>query len=82
MSFFFAEEGLIKARQATNLIFGKDSTVLAEMKAEDIIELFKGSVVKKLLLKPGTSVLDLAMQAECFPRESECNILWVPVNNY
>ncbi|KAL7633621.1 UNVERIFIED_CONTAM: hypothetical protein RMT77_016154 [Armadillidium vulgare] len=63
------ESGLKKAKQGTEILFGGNSGVLADMEAEDVIDLFRGATYKNLLLKPGITVLDLALMAECFSTE-------------
>jgi hypothetical protein len=44
-----------------------------ELTAEDISRIFEGAKVCDLLLQPGTTVLDLALQAGCFTSESKYN---------
>ncbi|KAB7501981.1 Tyrosine--tRNA ligase, mitochondrial [Armadillidium nasatum] len=67
------ESGLKKAKQGTEILFGGNSGVLADMEADDVIDLFRGATYKNLLLKPGITVLDLALMAECFSTESKRN---------
>ena len=44
-----------------------------DLTAEDISKIFEGAKVCDLLLQPGTTILDLAMQAGCFASESKYN---------
>jgi hypothetical protein len=44
-----------------------------ELTAEDISRIFEGAKVCDLLLLPGTTILDLALQAGCFTSESKYN---------
>jgi hypothetical protein len=44
-----------------------------ELTAEDIGKIFEGAKVCDVLLQPGTTVLDLAMQVGCFTSESKYN---------
>lgn len=43
---------------------------LAELNYAEIKQTFQGATVVDLLTEPGMSVLQLAMNAKCFPTES------------
>jgi tyrosyl-tRNA synthetase len=61
------------ALKATSALYDQTAESLIELTAEDISRIFEGAKVCDLLLQPGTTVLDLAVQAGCFTNESKCN---------
>jgi tyrosyl-tRNA synthetase len=68
-----AEEGLEAALKATSALYDQTAESLMALTAEDISKIFEGAKMCELLLQPGTTVLDLAVQAGCFTSESKCN---------
>jgi hypothetical protein len=67
----FAEEGLETALKATTALYDQTVESLMQLTAEDISRIFDGAKVCDLLLQPGTTILDLALQAACFTNESK-----------
>ncbi|XP_068631884.1 tyrosine--tRNA ligase, mitochondrial [Battus philenor] len=65
------EEGLVKARQATEAIYRKDVKSLVSLSSSDLEQVFEGAPVINLLLSPGITVLKLGLMAKCFPTESD-----------
>ncbi|XP_014367711.2 tyrosine--tRNA ligase, mitochondrial [Papilio machaon] len=65
------EEGLARARQATDAIYSKDVKSLVSLSASDLEQVFDSAPVTKLLLSPGITVLKLGMMANCFPTEGD-----------
>ncbi|GJQ81769.1 hypothetical protein Trydic_g315 [Trypoxylus dichotomus] len=60
------EEGLRAAEIATKALYEKNVSVLGSMKAEEVVRLFNGANLVKILAEPGLNVLDLALKAGCF----------------
>ena len=73
--FIFSEEGLIRARKATEAIYSKDVKSLVSLTPVEMEQAFEGAPVINLLLSPAITVLDLGMRAKCFPTESKYFIL-------
>ncbi|KDR12986.1 hypothetical protein L798_13192, partial [Zootermopsis nevadensis] len=65
------EEGLEIALKATSALYDQSAKSLLELRAEDIGSMFEGAKVCELLLQPGTTTLDVAMQAGCFASERD-----------
>ena len=51
------------------------------MQPSEIRETFRGATLVELLLEPATSVLDMAMKANCFANESKVITTFVPKKN-
>ena len=64
--FSFAEYGLQVALNSTDVLYHNKATALLDMTNADLESMFSG-VVTKLPLQPGTTVLEAAMAAKCFP---------------
>lgn len=69
------EEGLAKARAATEALYGSSIAAIASLNAEEIAEIFKGAEIVELLPQAGQTVMDLAMKIRCFSTESTSIIL-------
>jgi hypothetical protein len=67
----FLEEGLEAALKATSALYDQTAESLAQLTAEDISNIFQGAKICDLLLQPGTTTLDLSLQAGCFTSESK-----------
>lgn len=65
------EDGLRTAEIATKALYEKNVTALSSMKAEEVLGLFHGANLVKILPEPGQSVLDLALKAGCFLTNSK-----------
>ncbi|XP_038211850.1 tyrosine--tRNA ligase, mitochondrial [Zerene cesonia] len=65
------EEGLVRARKATEAIYNKDVNSLVTLSSTELEQVFDGAPVSKLMLRPGITVLELGLQANCFPTESD-----------
>ncbi|XP_060521545.1 tyrosine--tRNA ligase, mitochondrial isoform X2 [Cylas formicarius] len=61
------EEGLLKAEKAAKALYSGSVEALGEMNAEEIAKLFEGATVVEILPKAGQSILDISMEAGCFP---------------
>ncbi|CAG9094317.1 unnamed protein product [Plutella xylostella] len=64
-------EGLQRARKATSALFSKDVTSLTSLSPLELEQVFSGAPVVRVLLQPGTTVLDLAMKANCFGSQTD-----------
>jgi hypothetical protein len=67
----FLEEGLEAALKATSALYDQTAESLTQLTAEDISNIFQGAKICDLLLQPGTTTLDLSLQAGCFTNESK-----------
>jgi hypothetical protein len=65
----FLEEGLEAALKATSALYDQTAESLTQLTAEDISDVFQGAKICDLLLQPGTTTLDLSLQAGCFTNE-------------
>ncbi|CAG9584475.1 unnamed protein product [Danaus chrysippus] len=65
------EEGLERARRATEAIFSKDVKSLVSLTSTELQQVFEGASTVHLLLSPGITVLELGMKAKCFATESD-----------
>jgi hypothetical protein len=74
ISIWISEEGLDRALKATSALYDKTAESLMELSAEDMSSMFEGAKVCDLLLKPGTTTLDIALQAGCFTNESKYGV--------
>ena len=66
------DDGLRMARKATAALYDNDLASIARMTPEEVNDVFgKSSLLSTLYLEAGeTTVLDLALRANCFPNES------------
>jgi hypothetical protein len=62
------------ALKATSALYNQTAESLMELRAEDIGSMFEGAKVCDLLLQPGTTTLDVALQAGCFTNESKYGV--------
>lgn len=65
------ESGLESAKRTTEVLYGGQPEALAEMTKDELEAIFKLASSAKLLLEPGTSILDMALRAGCFSDESK-----------
>ncbi|EDV37212.1 uncharacterized protein Dana_GF11543 [Drosophila ananassae] len=65
------ESGLRQAERVTNALYKGNVEGLAELNYAEIKQTFQGATVVDLLTEPGMSVLQLAMNAKCFPTETD-----------
>lgn len=65
------EEGLEAALKATSALYDQTAESLVQLTAEDISNVFQGAKICDLLLQPGTTTLDLSLQAGCFTSERD-----------
>ncbi|XP_042241501.1 tyrosine--tRNA ligase, mitochondrial-like isoform X1 [Homarus americanus] len=63
--------GLESARRTSEVLYGNQSEALAEMTRDEIQVVFNSYPSVELILTPGTSVLDLALKAQCFKDERD-----------
>lgn len=76
------EEGLEAALKATSALYDHTPESLMNLTAEDISNTFQGAKICDLLLQPGTTTLDLSLQAGCFTNESKYGIHDRRMKNY
>uniref|UniRef100_A0A0P4W8F8 Tyrosine--tRNA ligase n=1 Tax=Scylla olivacea TaxID=85551 RepID=A0A0P4W8F8_SCYOL len=60
------KSGLESAKRTTEVLYGGQPEALAEMTKDELEAVFKLASSAKLLLEPGTSILDMALKAGCF----------------
>ncbi|CAH4032571.1 unnamed protein product [Pieris brassicae] len=65
------EEGLKKARIATEAIHSKNVKSLITLSSIELEQVFEGAPVTQLLLSPGITVLELGLKAKCFATEAD-----------
>ncbi|CAF4922071.1 unnamed protein product [Pieris macdunnoughi] len=65
------EEGLKKARLATEAIHSKNVKSLITLSSTELEQVFEGAPVTQLLLSPGITVLELGLKANCFATEAD-----------
>ncbi|CAG9827532.1 unnamed protein product [Diabrotica balteata] len=65
------EQGLEKAKKASEALYEANITALSEMNAKDIVQIFSGATIVEILPEAGQSILDLAMKAKCFPTKQD-----------
>ncbi|CAG0881910.1 unnamed protein product [Darwinula stevensoni] len=66
-------EGLQSAQRATEALFQNSAEALCDMSQDELSCLLRGAPQVSLLLKPGTTILDAAMQAKCFLTERDAH---------
>lgn len=64
------EEGLEKARLATEALYGHSIAAIAGLNAEEIADVFKGAEIVEILPQAGQTLIDLSLKAGCFQTES------------
>ncbi|XP_034242641.1 tyrosine--tRNA ligase, mitochondrial [Thrips palmi] len=65
------EEGLKMAQLTSTLLHGSDPNKLAELTSEQALQVFRGAPLKKMILQPGMTFVDVSTAAGCFPTESD-----------
>uniref|UniRef100_A0A1B6C6N0 Tyrosine--tRNA ligase n=1 Tax=Clastoptera arizonana TaxID=38151 RepID=A0A1B6C6N0_9HEMI len=65
------EEGLKSALTTTDAMYDSSLDKIAMLNATDLMSIFKGATLVDLLLRPGISVLQMVMEAECFKKEND-----------
>uniref|UniRef100_A0A023F3D0 Tyrosine--tRNA ligase n=1 Tax=Triatoma infestans TaxID=30076 RepID=A0A023F3D0_TRIIF len=65
------EEGLAEARRTTSAMYDSDLKVLSTLTTAQISSIFKGAPIIEILLRPGISVRQVALAAQCFLSESD-----------
>lgn len=63
---------MVRAQKATEAIYSKDVKSLVSLTSVELEQMFEGAPKMNVLLSPGMTVLELGMQAKCFPTESKC----------
>lgn len=76
----FVETGYQEALLATSALYNQDIETLKTLNVNDIVKIFKGATVVELILEPGISVLQMAMNAKCFLTESMNHHLFLKLN--
>lgn len=71
-SFCLAEESLRQAEEISSILYKKNVEVLMKLSPDDFSTVFEGAEVVPLMMKPGTTILELAMGAKCFETEGNC----------
>ncbi|KAK4874688.1 hypothetical protein RN001_014048 [Aquatica leii] len=65
------DEGLEQALMASKALYEGNTSVLGQMKIDEVVKMFEGASVVQLLSEAGQSVLDMAMKAGCFPTSAD-----------
>lgn len=64
------EDALKQAQSAAEALYAGDVEVLGDMNVEEITQMFQGATVVEMLSEPGQNILEMAMKANCFSRNS------------
>nr|CAI5820190.1 unnamed protein product [Callosobruchus analis]CAI5820263.1 unnamed protein product [Callosobruchus analis] len=65
------EDGLRNAKQASEALYEGSVEAIGKMNSDEMINLFSGATLVKMLPEAGQTLLDLAMKAGCFPTKSD-----------
>lgn len=65
------KEELRKAEAISGALYGGDVQALGDLSYEEVTLLLKGTTNCELMLEAGTTIMDLAMRAKCFPTISK-----------
>lgn len=65
----FIEQGLKKAKQITAALYDGDFSALSSLSAAEIKSVFSGAKIHEVLLHPGMTVLDLALQTKIYKHD-------------
>ncbi|KAL0279680.1 UNVERIFIED_CONTAM: hypothetical protein PYX00_001183 [Menopon gallinae] len=65
------EEGVLQAERITNALYNRSIEALQDLDVSDIQSAFEGATTVEMLLKPGTTLLDAALDAGCFKSEKD-----------
>lgn len=61
----------MKAKQTSAALYQRDVKSLSSLALDELEELFKGANIVEMLPSPGMSLMELALQANCFPTEGK-----------
>ncbi|XP_018319308.1 tyrosine--tRNA ligase, mitochondrial isoform X2 [Agrilus planipennis] len=64
-------EGLQKAHLATQALYKGSTNAINSLSVDEIKSLFEGATVVEIMPEPGQDVLNVAMEAGCFPTKSK-----------
>lgn len=53
---------------------------LSILKVNDVLNIFKGATIVELILEPGITVLQMAMNAKCFLSNSNINVYYLQIS--
>jgi tyrosyl-tRNA synthetase len=67
------KKGLEKAKKISDALYNGDVHALGAMNKYEVKEVFSGAPYKEMYLEPGTTVLKVAMMANCFKNEIDAN---------
>nr|CAH7743312.1 unnamed protein product [Callosobruchus chinensis] len=65
------EDGLRNAKQASEALYEGSVEAVGKMNSDEMINLFSGATLVKMLPEAGQTLLDLAMKAGCFSTKSD-----------
>jgi len=75
MIYFVLELGLKSALHATSALYSEDIEALSSLTAAEVTRLFQtsktGIGLAEVTLQPGTTILDMSLQAGCFNSKSK-----------
>jgi len=66
------DAGLKSAKRATDILYNENSEALALLTQDELFEVFGQASTINMVLDAGISVLQLVLQAKCFPSERDC----------
>ncbi|XP_043279149.1 tyrosine--tRNA ligase, mitochondrial [Venturia canescens] len=65
------EEGLHSAQETSALLYNKSIDTLSTMSTDEVVQVFEGAQVVDMMLRPGITVHELAMETKCFKSDHD-----------
>lgn len=67
------KEGLERAVKISDALYKGEVNAIGELEKEEVKEIFSGAPYRELIMEAGTTLLDAAMHAKCFPTKDDAN---------
>jgi tyrosyl-tRNA synthetase len=67
------ETGLKKAESVSDALYSGEVNAIGELSTQEIKEIFNGAPYRELYMEPGTTMIDAALQAECFKNHTDAH---------
>lgn len=67
------KDGLEKAESITNALYSGEISALGKLSDKEILEVFAGATFVEIFMEPGTTMIEAAMKAKCFPTEKDAS---------
>ena len=65
--------GLEKAESITNALYSGEISALGTLSDKEILQVFSGATFIEVFMEPGTTMIEAAMKAKCFPTEKDAS---------